>query len=132
MKRILLATVAAALAAAGALTYKTLTHNPKILISCINEGTFIYTPKEKKLLFVKVEDHIYNEEMIATEIDGIVYAQMGDDTQGRAGFAFNRKTKVLVLNFVKEGEDIGKKQIECKFKKDFEEMVYMLPLTKTA
>ena len=116
MKKILLAT-AAVIAVAGSLTYKSLTNSPEILISCTNEETFIYTPKEKKLLFVRFANHIYNEEMIATEIDGIVYAQMGNDTMGRAGFAFNRKTKILVANFDKKGEDLGSKEAECKTKK---------------
>jgi hypothetical protein len=108
---------ASVVAAAGAVAYKTLSHNPQILISCTNEETFIYTPKEKKLLFVRFANHIYNEEMLATEIDGIVYAQMGNDTMGRAGFAFNRKTKMLVANFDKNGKDIGSKEAECNTKK---------------
>ena len=117
MKKILLATATAVVAAAGAVAYKTLSHNPQILISCTNEETFIYTPKEKKLLFVRFANHIYNEEMLTTEIDGIVYAQMGNDTMGRAGFAFNRKTKMLVATFDKNGKDIGSKEAECKTKK---------------
>ena len=117
MKKIITATAVAVVAVAGALTYKALTHSTEILISCINEETFIYTPKEKKLLFVRFANHIYNEEMLATEIDGIVYAQMGNDTMGRAGFAFNRKTKMLVTTFDKNGKDIGSKEAECKTKK---------------
>lgn len=68
--------IAAVVAVAGALTYKALTRSPEILISCTNEETFIYTPKEKKLLFVRFANHIYNEEMLATEIDGVVYTLM--------------------------------------------------------
>ena len=117
MKKILLATAAAVIAGAGAVTYKSLTNSPEILISCSNEETFIYTPKEKKLLFVRFANHIYNEEMIATEIDGIVYAQMGNDTMGRAGFAYNTKTKILVANFDKKGEDLGSKEAKCQTKK---------------
>ena len=117
MKKILLATAAVVASAGLLLTYKSLNHIPEILISCTNEETFIYTPKEKKLLFVRIGNLIYNEEMLATEIDGIVYAQMGNDTMGRAGFTYDTNSKKLTTNFDKAGEVVGSKEVECKTKK---------------
>ena len=117
MKKIITATAVAVVAVAGALTYKALTHSTEILISCTNEETFIYTPKETKLLFVRIGNLIYNKEMIATEIDGTVYAQMGNDTMGRAGFTYDTNSKKLTTNFDKAGEVVGSKEVECKTKK---------------
>lgn len=117
MKKILLATAAAVIAVAGSLTYKSLTHSPEILISCTNEETFIYTPKEKKLLFVRIGNLIYNKEIIATEIDGVAYAQMGSDDLGRASFTYDTNSNKLTTNFDKLGEVVGSKEVECQAKK---------------
>lgn len=117
MKKIITATAVAVVVVAGSLAYKALTHSPEILISCTNEETFIYTPKEKKLLFVRIGDLIYNKEMLATEIDGIVYSQMGSDELGRAGFAYKINSKKLTTNFDKLGKNVGRKEVECKTKK---------------
>ena len=116
MKKFLLAT-AAVIGAAGSLTYISLNHRPEILISCTNEETFIYTPKEKKLLFVRIGNLIYNKEMIATEIDGVVYAQMGSDDLGRASFTYDTNSNKLTTNFNKLGEVVGSKEAECQTKK---------------
>ena len=109
--------IAAVAVVAGTISYKTLIKNPQILIECSNEETFIYRPKKNEMLFVRIRNFIYNEEMLATEIDEIVYAQMGNDTMGRASFTFNRKTEKLLANFNKKGEDIGSKETSCKTKK---------------
>ena len=101
----------------GSLTYKAFTHNPEILISCTNEETFIYTPKEKKLLFVRIGNLIYNKKMLATKIDGVVYAQMGSDDLGRASFTYDTNSNKLNTNFDKLGEVVGIKEAECKTKK---------------
>ena len=95
--------IAAVAVFAGTISYKTLIKNPQILIECSNEETFIYRPNKNEMLFVRIGNFIYNEEMLATEIDEIVYAQMGNDTMGRASFTFNRKTKKLLANFNKKG-----------------------------
>ena len=114
MKKILLATAAAVIAAAGAFAYKTLSHNPQILISRTNEETFIYRPKKNELVFVKIGNQVYNEVMPSAEIDEIVYASMGNDAMGRASFIYNAKTNELLANFDKQGEDIGTKEAKCK------------------
>ena len=117
MKKIITATAVAVVVVAGSLAYKTLSHNPQTLIICINEETFIHTPKEKKLLFVRIGDLIYNKEMLATEIDGIVYSQMGSDELGRAGFTYDTNSNKLTTNFDKLGKNVGRKEVECKTKK---------------
>ena len=109
--------IAAVAVFAGTISYKTLIKNPQILIECSNEETFIYRPNKNEMLFVRIKNFIYNEEMLATEIDEIVYAQMGNDTMGRASFTFNRRTKKLLANFNKKGEDIGSKETSCKTKR---------------
>jgi len=109
--------IAAVAVFAGTISYKTLIKNPQILIECSNEETFIYRPNKNEMLFVRIGNFIYNEEMLATEIDEIVYAQMGNDTMGRASFTFNRRTKKLLANFNKKGEDIGSKETSCKTKR---------------
>ena len=109
--------IAAVAVVAGTISYKTLIKNPQILIECSNEETFIYRPNKNEMLFVRIGNFIYNEEMLATEIDEIVYAQMGNDTMGRASFTFNRRTKKLLANFNKKGEDIGIKETSCKTKR---------------
>ena len=109
--------IAAVAVVAGTISYKTLIKNPQILIECSNEETFIYRPNKNEMLFVRIGNFIYNEEMLATEIDEIVYAQMGNDTMGRASFTFNRRTKKLLANFNKKGEDIGSKETSCKTKR---------------
>jgi len=109
--------IAAVVMVAGSIYYQTLIKTPQILIECSNEETFIYRPNKNEMLFVRIKNFIYNEEMLATEIDEIVYAQMGNDTMGRASFTFNRKTKKLLTNFNKKGEDIGSKETSCKTKR---------------
>jgi len=109
--------IAAVVMVAGSIYYQTLIKTPQILIECSNEETFIYRPNKNEMLFVRIGNFIYNEEMLATEIDEIVYAQMGNDTMGRASFTFNRRTKKLLANFNKKGEDIGSKETSCKTKR---------------
>ena len=109
--------IAAVVMVAGSIYYQTLIKTPQILIECSNEETFIYRPNKNEMLFVRIKNFIYNEEMLATEIDEIVYAQMGNDTMGRASFTFNRRTKKLLANFNKKGEDIGSKETSCKTKR---------------